>query len=247
MGGNESGNYAGRCEMIVFLIFLVFGFFLTLHYILGRLDPFQDERISNPISLSIKIHEEFIKLLKSGELLIPKGLFISDGHLWYKALPGGNIKIGIDDFTLKLLGKIDKIKLNSPGEILNKRGGMCVIKQGRKKLKFCSPIEGTIIQVNDALNKKVETLLADPYEQGWLYIAKPAIDVTYLSQEGEIDIPREEWMKGEIEKLSDFVVREYPSRKKLDQMLQKDKVPLDGLLQNMDGYAWYRFQENFLR
>lgn len=233
--------------MIVFLIFFITGFFLTLHYIVWKIDPFQDERIYNPISLSIKIHDEFMKLLKSGELSIPKGLFISDGHLWYKALPGGNIKIGIDDFPLKLLGKIDHIKLNSPGEILNKRGGMCVIKQGRKKLKFCSPIEGTIVQVNEALNKKKEILQNDPYEQGWLYIVKPAIDVTYLSREGEIDIPKEEWMKGEIEKLSDFVVREYPSRKKLDQMLQKDKVPMDGLLQNMDGYAWNKFQENFLR
>ncbi len=233
--------------MIVFLIFLVSGFFLTLHYIAGKIDPFQDERVCDQFSLSIKMHDEFMKLLKSGELSIPRGLFVSDGHLWYKPLSDGKIKVGIDDFPLKLLGKIDKIKLNSPGQTLNKRGGLCIIKQGRKKLTFCSPIEGTIVQVNDALNKNAETLQADPYERGWLYIVKPAIDVTYLSQGRDIDIPIEAWIRREIEKLADFVVREYPSRKKLDQMLRKHDVHLDGLLQNMDGYAWYKFQENFLR
>jgi len=233
--------------MIVFLIFLVSGFFLTLHYIAGKTDPFQDERVSKPFSLSLKLHDEFLKLLKSGTLSIPKGLFISDGHIWYKALPDGKVKIGIDDFPLKLLGKIDKIKLNLAGETLNKRGRMCVIRQGRKKMKFYSPIDGTVVQVNDALNKNARILQTDPYERGWLYIVKPAIDVTCLNQRGEIDLPIEEWIRREIEKLADFVVREYPSRKKLDQMLQKHDIHMEGLLQNMDGYAWYKFQENFLR
>ena len=92
--------------MIVFLIFLVLGFFLTLYYIVRKIDPMQEEKVFDKVSLSMKIHNEFTKLLKSGELLIPKGLFISNGHIWYKALPDGKIRIGIDDFPLKLLGEI---------------------------------------------------------------------------------------------------------------------------------------------
>lgn len=233
--------------MIVFLIFLVIGFALTLYYVVRKIDPFQEEKAFDPTSLSMKIHDEFLKLLDSGELLIPKGLFISNGHIWFKPLPDGKIKVGIDDFPLKLLGQIDKLKLNSPGEILNKRGGMCVIKQGGKKLKFYSPIGGKILQVNDLLRKDMTLLKIDPYEQGWLYIIKPAVDMSYLRQEMEAPISTQDWMKEEIEKLSDFVVKEFPSRKKLGLMFQKGQIWKEGILQNLDGYAWHKFQENFLR
>ena len=233
--------------MIVFFIFLVLGFFLTLYYIVRKIDPTQEEKVFDKVSLSMKIHNEFTKLLKSGELLIPKGLFISNGHIWYKALPDGKIRIGIDDFPLKLLGEIDKIKLNSRGDTINKRGGMCVIKQGRKKLKFFSPIGGTISKVNDEVVKNIGILKADPYERGWLYIVKPAIDITYLRQEMEPSVSTQEWIEKEIEKLSDFVVKEFPSRKKLDEMFQKKAVYLEGILKDLDSYAWQKFQENFLR
>ena len=42
MDGNGSSNRSGRKEMIVFLIFLVTGFFLTLHYIAGKHDVHMD-------------------------------------------------------------------------------------------------------------------------------------------------------------------------------------------------------------
>jgi len=47
-----------------------------------------------------------------------------------RILPQGDVKIGIDDFPIKLLGKIDKTKLHNPGERVNKKGKMCVIQQG---------------------------------------------------------------------------------------------------------------------
>ncbi len=53
-----------------------------------------------------------MKLLKSGKLVIPQGLFVSNGHVWYKASPERGIKIGIDDFPLNYLGDIDKVILN---------------------------------------------------------------------------------------------------------------------------------------
>ena len=47
-----------------------------------------------------------------------------------RILPQGEVKIGIDDFPITLLGEIDEIKLHNPGERANKKGKMCVIQQG---------------------------------------------------------------------------------------------------------------------
>lgn len=233
--------------MIVFLVFLIAGTFLTLYFLIRRIDPAEEEKKIDSVSLSMKIHDEFMKLLKSGKLVIPKGLFISNGHVWYKAIPGGGIKIGIDDFPIKLIGDIDKIKLNFPGERLNKRGRMCIIKQDRKKMKFVSPIEGTITDVNQELVKNASNIKDDPYEKGWLYIFKPAVDISYLREEMEADISTQDWIEKEIKKLSDFVVHEFPSRRKLEEMFQKDKILCEGILKKMDRFAWHNFQEIFLR
>ena len=233
--------------MIIFLFFLIGGTLLALYYIMRRIDPAEEERAIDSASLRIKIHDEFMKLLKSGKLAIPKGLFISNGHVWYKAIPGGGIKVGIDDFPLKLLGDIDKIKLNAPGESLNKRGSMCIIKLNRKKLKFLSPIEGTISDINRELVKNVNIIKDDPYEKGWLYIIKPDVDITHLKEEMATDIPTGVWFEKEIEKLSYFITVEFPSRRKLEELFKKDRILTEGILQMMDSYAWHKFQEIFLR
>jgi len=233
--------------MIVFLVFFIVGTFLTFDYLIRGIDPAEDEKTINSASLTKKIHDEFMKLLKSGKLVIPKGLFISNGHVWYKAFPEGGIKVGIDDFPLKLLGEIDKIKLNSIGESLNKSGRMCTIKKGRKKMKFLSPIEGIISDVNQELVKNAREINDDPYEKGWLYIIKPVVDISYFREDMEVDISTQDWIEKEIEKLSDFLVHEFPSKRKLKEMFQKDKTLCEGILQKMDSFAWHKFQESFLR
>jgi glycine cleavage system H protein len=237
----------GRYEMIIFLTFLIGGTFLALYFIIRRIDPAEEINAVDSTSLRIKIHDEFMKLLKSGKLVIPMGLFISNGHVWYKAIRGGGIKVGIDDFPLKLLGDIDKIQLNTPGESLNKRGSMCIIKKKRKKLKFLSPIEGTITDVNRELIKNANVIKEDPYEKGWLYIIKPDVDITHLKEEMATDIPMQDWFEKEIEKLTDFITREFPSRCRLEEMVKNDKILSEGILQRMDRYAWHKFQEIFLR
>ena len=124
---------------------------------------------------------------------------------------------------------------------------MCIIKKGRKKMKFLSPIEGTISDVNQELAKNARVINDNPYEKGWLYIIKPVVDISYFREDMEADISTQDWIEKEIEKLSDFLVHEFPSKHKLEEMFQKDKIVCEGILQKMDSFAWQKFQEIFLR
>ncbi len=52
-----------------------------------------------------------IKSFKETDYRIPLGLFFHKGHTWINLLTSGHVKLGMDDFSKKSIGKIDMINL----------------------------------------------------------------------------------------------------------------------------------------
>ena len=94
----------------------------------------------------------------------PLEIFLSKGHTWAQKNDYGLIKIGIDEFILKALGKIAIVKTAETGQIVKKGDVIFEAAVDDKVLNFYSPVQGTIKFINPAiLNKKI----TDPYGDDW--------------------------------------------------------------------------------
>jgi glycine cleavage system H lipoate-binding protein len=124
-------------------------------------------------------HIEESSTLGDNEFSIPGGVFISEGHSWASVDQDGTVKIGIDDFAKKIIGKIDDIEFPNLGMKVQRGQALFSIKQGSKILNFNSPISGTVIAVNSEITDDLESLDYSPYEKNWLC----SIDADKLDEE----------------------------------------------------------------
>ena len=94
----------------------------------------------------------------------PLEIFLSKGHTWAQKNDSGLIKIGIDEFILKALGKIAVVKTAETGQVVQKGDVIFEAAVDNKILNFRSPVQGTVKFINPAiLNKKI----TDPYGDDW--------------------------------------------------------------------------------
>jgi glycine cleavage system H lipoate-binding protein len=113
-------------------------------------------------------HLESRELFKSDEFAIPGGVFISQGHCWVSVEQAGTVKIGIDDFANKLLGKIDYIEFPNLGMNVKSGQPLFRVKQGTRSVVFNSPVTGKVAKVNTKLSSNPDDLNNTPYEKNWI-------------------------------------------------------------------------------
>ena len=76
--------------------------------------------------------------------------------------------VGISDHAQESLGDITFIEL--PKIVQRLKGGECgVIESVKAASDIYSPISGTVIEVNEALERTPEDINNDPYGNGWIF------------------------------------------------------------------------------
>ncbi len=121
--------------------------------------------------LKPKVHITHLADAKSSmmcEFAIPGGVFISPGHCWVSMEQDGNVKVGIDDFAKKLIGKIDSIEFPNLGMVVKNGQALFTVKQENKTITFNSPISGKVIKINKPLQYDIELLNVTPYDSNWI-------------------------------------------------------------------------------
>lgn len=131
---------------------------------------------------------------------MPDGLYYHNEHAWAKIEANGNVRVGMNDFYQKLAGDTTYVDLPFEGDEVA-QGEVCGKLQSAKWVgKFCSPLSGEIIEVNQKLEDDCTLLNKDPYEEGWIILVKPSNldeDLKNLVK-GEAVEP---WLKSEIERV----------------------------------------------
>ncbi len=108
------------------------------------------------------------------EFNVPAGVFVSPSHSWVNLAINGMVRVGIDDFTHKILGRIDSVELPGKGRIVTKGDPLFSIQQGDQSLPVPSPVSGRISDVNAQLLDNPELIKLKPYELGWFCKIEPA-------------------------------------------------------------------------
>jgi CheY-like chemotaxis protein/glycine cleavage system H lipoate-binding protein len=219
--------------------------------------PFtEDELLEFVKKLLIKREDRIIKTLKpkvhitnlkeaiasaTPEFQIPGGVFISEGHCWANVNEEGTVKVGLDDFAKKIIGKIDSIGLPNLGMVVKKGQSLFTINQGQKSISLKSPISGKVKEINKFINQELDALNLTPYDINWIC----EIDADELDSE----LPSLKIGKAAVSFYQDDIEHLQELKKKMktgkEAELEPNGVIFAGEMEKLDDINWRRFAEQF--
>jgi len=101
----------------------------------------------------------------------PDNLKYHKEHSWVK-VDGNRVTIGITDYAQESLGDIVYMDLPEADSSVEVDGEIGEIESTKATSSVISPITGTIVKVNDALEDAPETINEDPYGKGWIVVVE---------------------------------------------------------------------------
>ncbi len=134
--------------------------------------------------------------------IIRKNYFYNYGHTWVKKENENEVRIGIDDFASKLLGSIKRVELISGTNALNSGKVFMKVWCGEKNAYLISPVDGMVLEVNKLVKEDAGIVKREPYDNGWLLLAKTKNEGLKWLFSGTI---AKEWVKIETERLHNII------------------------------------------
>ena len=99
--------------------------------------------------------------------------YLHRGHAWATLEGDDRVRVGLDDFSQKLLGPADEVRLPEIGKVYYQDHlCMALFRQG-KKASFEAPVDGAIEAINPKVRQNPSLIHDDPYGEGWLFMVKP--------------------------------------------------------------------------
>jgi CheY-like chemotaxis protein len=201
----------------------------------------REDRIKKMLKPKVHItHLKETAEAKTPEFLIPGGVFISDGHCWANIDDKGMVKVGLDDFARKLIGKIDAIEFPNLGLSIRKGQRLFAVKQDNRRVTFNSPVSGKVKEINKLLNTDLESIEFSPYENNWVC----QIDAEELDSE----IPQLKIGKAAVNFYQEDIEHLQALKKKIKTGTEEDIANghlYIGEMEKLDDVSWKRYSEEF--
>lgn len=203
----------------------------------------REEKIKQTIKPNVNItNVDNILSAKSTGFSIPGGVFISDNHCWMSINQEGQAQVGIDDFAMKLVGKINSIEAPNLGMKVNRGDLLFTIKLNERTIQFKSPISGKVVKVNNQLFEDLSVLEYSSYHKNWVVV----IDSDELDSElADLKIGKTavNFYQEELEKLK-LLHNKLRSGNESEDFKPESYIEV-GEMSNADDNSWERYQENF--
>ncbi|KRG64903.1 Glycine cleavage system H protein [compost metagenome] len=103
---------------------------------------------------------------------IPGDLKFLKSHEWARAEGNGRVTVGISDHAQGLLGDLVYVELPGVGDTVQAGNGAAVVESVKAASDVYSPVSGTVVEVNEAVTDKPETINEDAYGEGWLFVVE---------------------------------------------------------------------------
>jgi glycine cleavage system H lipoate-binding protein len=168
-----------------------------------------------------------IEVLQVKGFDVPMGFYFHGGHAWARIESGGCIRIGLDDFALKVLGKADALDLPLMGKELDQGKVGWGLKRKDNLADVLAPIDGVIVEVNSQLREKPDIANREPVKAT---MGKLMTDQSSLS-----------WMNDEVSNLEGMI-------EKVAGPLAADGGYLaDDVYGNLPDLGWKNLTKKFLK
>jgi glycine cleavage system H lipoate-binding protein len=103
-----------------------------------------------------------------GGFQVPDNLRYHPGHTWALSESPSLVRVGMDDFATKLVGKVEHMSLPQRGQWVRQGQKLMTLHRDGAKVDMVSPIEGSVADINDTVLQNPELVRRDPYGEGWL-------------------------------------------------------------------------------
>lgn len=105
--------------------------------------------------------------------IIPGELRYLSSHEWVRLEEDGETAtVGITDHAQDLLGDVVFVELPELDSVIAAGEEAGVVESVKAASDIFSPVSGTVIEINDALEDSPELVNSDPYDDGWFFKVK---------------------------------------------------------------------------
>jgi glycine cleavage system H lipoate-binding protein len=165
--------------------------------------------------------------------------YYHEGHTWAKPEYGGRVRVGLDDFAQRLLGRLTGITAPGIGQEVTQGQVAFQVRKDSKGARVLSPVDGIVSHVNPQILEHPDLVNESPYEKGWLFIVEPTrLRSNLKAMHYGNDADR--FLGEEAEKLFSMAHE--------DQRIAADGgTPVEDILGELKGEDWSRFITAFLR
>jgi len=125
-------------------------------------DQYSVHAVINPVSV-----------LNVSGFNVPQGYYFHRGHTWVKMEDDSSVRVGIDDFALRLMGPLDNIEAPLMGKKVMRDEASIFVKRGEHRAAIQSPISGVVMAINPELRERGSLANSSPYSDGWVMKVEP--------------------------------------------------------------------------
>ena len=100
---------------------------------------------------------------------VPDDLKYSETHEWIR-LEGANGRVGITDHAQAELTDIVYVELPKIGAKVQAKAPAAVVESVKAAGDIYSPVTGTVVEVNTALEANPALVNTDPFNEGWIFM-----------------------------------------------------------------------------
>ncbi len=105
---------------------------------------------------------------------VPAELKYNDSHEWVRLEADGTVTVGITDHAQEAQGDVVFVETPAVGSELSAGSSAGVVESVKAASDIYSPIDGTVLATNPALEGEPELVNSDPYGEGWMFRLQPA-------------------------------------------------------------------------
>lgn len=105
---------------------------------------------------------------------VPAELKYNDSHEWVRLEADGTVTVGITAHAQEALGDVVFVETPEVGSELSAGSSAGVVESVKAASDIYSPIDGTVLATNPALEGEPELVNSDPYGEGWMFRLQPA-------------------------------------------------------------------------
>ncbi len=174
-------------------------------------------------------------------------LFYHPGHTWVKVEKADEVRIGIDSFLGKMIGRVKVIVLPLSGGRCLQGENLCSIIQEEGILHIVSPVSGAILSVNQKLKDRPELVTKDPLGEGFLLTLRPK-NLQRDQRQLFFGEAAFSWYQRELERFKTAVISELsPNQKGLGITMQDGEIRLVDIEKLIDTERYIQLVSTFLR
>ena len=225
------------------MVIIIIVAFLLLCISVDALVQYSRQKKSKAINFS----SITIGIFNESSVDVPKGLYYDKSHTWAFMEKNGFVKIGIDDFLIRITGNINKLRMKEQGEKINKGEAVLSIIQNGKQLTIKSPISGIIKSINKQIIENPAIVNSSTFNEGWIYTIEPTNWTRELQFLLIADVYKE-WLKNEFSRLKDFfaTIRVSNNNEFATIILQDGGEIKENILADYGPEVWEDFQTKFI-